>query len=82
MKRVASNVIHVDSVNANNFMQEIFVSFIERYNELLTKPLQIDSGFAKSPDGIGWGADLNLEVLSKYPPVEFKQVESEPCNTL
>ncbi len=62
----------------NAFMQEIFVSFLDRYGEMLTNPLAIEDGHAIPPDGPGWGAELREDVIEKYPPVEFTQVESEP----
>jgi L-alanine-DL-glutamate epimerase-like enolase superfamily enzyme len=62
----------------NSFMQEIFVSFFDRYQEVLTKPIDITDGIATVPDGPGWGADINLEALSKYPPTDFVQIQDEP----
>jgi galactonate dehydratase len=62
----------------NCFMQEIFVSFIDRYQEVLTYPIEITDGYARVPDGPGWGAEIDLEVLAKHPPTEFTQVDSEP----
>ena len=62
----------------NAFMHEIFVSFIERYQELLTSPIDISDGYATVPSGPGWGADIDLDVMAKYPPTDFAQVDSEP----
>lgn len=70
--------LHLDMSIPNCFMQEIFVSFLGRYNEMLSQPIEIDDGHAAPPSGPGWGVDLREDVLAKYPPVEFKQVESEP----
>ena len=59
-------------------MQEIFVSFVDRYEEILTAQIDISDGHARVPDGPGWGAELDLEALAKYPPTDFTQVDSEP----
>jgi len=70
--------LHLDMSIPNAFMQEIFVSFIERYQEVLTNPIDISDGHATVPSGPGWGADIDLDVLAKYPPTDFTQVDSEP----
>ncbi|MCH2515084.1 MAG: mandelate racemase/muconate lactonizing enzyme family protein [Dehalococcoidia bacterium] len=70
--------LHLDMSIPNCFMQEIFVSFIDRYQEVLTYPIEITDGYARVPDGPGWGAEIDLEVLAKHPPTEFTQVDSEP----
>lgn len=70
--------IHFDMSVQNAFMQEIFVSFLERYNQILTKPLVIENGKTRPPDGPGWGTEINEEALAAFPPGEFLQVESEP----
>jgi galactonate dehydratase len=70
--------LHLDMSIPNAFMQEIFVSFIERYQEVLTNPIDISDGHATVPSGSGWGADIDLDVLAKYPPTDFTQVDSEP----
>jgi L-alanine-DL-glutamate epimerase-like enolase superfamily enzyme len=62
----------------NAFLQEIFVSFIDRYKELLTDPINIEDGLATIPSGPGWGADIDTEVLEQYPATDFTQIESEP----
>lgn len=70
--------LHLDMAIPNSFRQEIFVSFVDRYAELLTAPIPIADGQARPPEGIGWGAALREDVLVRYPPVDFKQVDSEP----
>ena len=70
--------LHLDMSIPNAFMQEIFVSFFERYQEVLTNPIDISNGHATVPGGPGWGAEIDLEVLAKYPPTDFIQVDSEP----
>ncbi len=70
--------LHLDMSIPNSFMQEIFVSFFERYQDVLTNPIDITNGVATVPDGPGWGADIDLDALAKYPPTDFTQVEDEP----
>ena len=70
--------LHLQMSIPNSFMQEIFVSFLERYQEILTSPIDITDGHATVPSGPGWGADIDLEQLAKYPPTDFVQVDSEP----
>jgi len=70
--------LHLQMSIPNSFMQEIFVSFLERYQEILTSPIDITDGHATVPTGPGWGADIDLEQLAKYPPTDFVQVDSEP----
>ena len=70
--------LHLDMSIPNCFMQEIFVSFLNRYDELLTQPLALKDGHARPPAGPGWGADLREDVIAANPPVEFTPVESEP----
>jgi galactonate dehydratase len=70
--------LHLQMSIPNSFMQEIFVSFFDRYQEVLTNPIDITDGIATVPDGPGWGADINLEALAKYPPTDFVQIQDEP----
>ncbi|MCS5643455.1 MAG: mandelate racemase/muconate lactonizing enzyme family protein, partial [Dehalococcoidia bacterium] len=70
--------LHLDMSIPNAFLQEIFVSFIDRYKELLTDPINIEDGLATIPSGPGWGADIDTEVLEQYPATDFTQIESEP----
>ena len=70
--------IHFDMSVPNAFMQEIFVSFFDRYNQILTNPLVIENGETKPPAGPGWGSDIDVETLKEFPPGDFLQVESEP----
>jgi len=70
--------IHLGMSIPNIFMQEIFISFIERYKNLLTNPPDINKGFVEISDSPGWGTDLIEDNILKYPPGDFIQVESEP----
>ena len=70
--------LHLDLCIHNSLMQEIFVSSIDRYNEVLTQPIEVIDGYCVPPEGPGWGVDLRADVLEKYPPVPFMPVASEP----
>ena len=70
--------LHLDMCVPNAFMQEVFLNFLPRYNEVLTRPIQIVDGHCTPPDGPGWGVELREDVLRKYPPVSYTPVESEP----
>jgi galactonate dehydratase len=70
--------LHLQMSIPNSFMQEIFVSFLDRYQEIFTSRIDITDGHATVPSGPGWGADIDLEQLAKYPPSDFLQVDSEP----
>ena len=70
--------LHLDMSVPNCFMQEIFVSFLPRYDELLTSPIVFENGHARPPEGPGWGADIREDALASHPPASFTQIESEP----
>jgi len=70
--------LHLQMSIPNSFMQEIFVSFFDRYQDVLTSPIDITDGIATVPDGPGWGADIDLEALAKYTPTDFVQIQDEP----
>ena len=70
--------LHLDLTMPNAFMQEIFVSFLGAYEDVLTNMIPIRDGNATVPDGPGWGTEIDVEALSKYPPCEYITVESEP----
>ena len=69
--------LHLDMCIQNSLMQEIFLSSIERYNEVLTQPIEVMDGYCTPPEGPGWGVDLQEDVLAKYPPVPFTPIESD-----
>ena len=60
--------IHLGMSIPNIFMQEIFISFIDRYKNLLTNPPDINKGFVEISDSPGWGTDLIEDNILKYPP--------------
>ena len=70
--------LHLDMNIPNCFKQEIFVSFLDRYNSVLTNPIPIDDGFAIPPVGAGWGTDIDDSSLKEFPPAEYIPVDSEP----
>lgn len=70
--------LHLDLCIHNCLMQEIFVSSIDQYNELLTQPIQVIDGHCMPPEGPGWGVELREDVMEKYPPNEYIPIESEP----
>lgn len=70
--------LHLDMCIHNSLMQEIFLSSIALYNEVLTRPIAVIDGYCIPPEGPGWGVDLKSDVLAKYPPKPFTPVESEP----
>ena len=66
--------LHLDACVPNCFMQEIFVSFLPLYNEVLTKPIEVENGYLKVPEGPGWGADIREDVVLSHPPRPYSPV--------
>ena len=62
----------------NSLMQEIFVSSIDLYNEVLTQPIEVIDGHCVPPEGPGWGVELREDVMEQHPPKSFTPIESEP----
>ena len=69
--------LQLDASIPNCLMQEIFVSFLPLYNEVLTEPIIIKDGYARLPEGPGWGTDLNEEVIETHPPHSYSPVREE-----
>ena len=69
---------HLDMCIHNSLMQEIFVSSIDRYNKVLTQPIEVIDGHCVPPEGPGWGVELREDVMEQHPPKSFTPVESEP----
>ena len=67
--------LHLDACVPNCFMQEIFVPFLPLYNQMLTKPIEIEDGHLIVPSGPGWGADINEEVVLAHPPQPYDPVD-------
>ena len=70
--------LHLDMSIPNCHMQELFINSLPYYQEVLTKPIQVEDGYGAPPEGPGWGADLKDDVVAAHPPAEFTPVESEP----
>ena len=70
--------LHLDLCIHNSLMQEIFVSSIDRYNKVLTPPIEVIDGHCVPPEGPGWGVDLREDVMEQHPPKSFTPIESEP----
>ena len=70
--------LHLDLCVHNSLMQEIFLSSIDLYNEVLTQPIEVIDGHCVPPEGPGWGVDLKADVIAKHPPKSFTPIESEP----
>ena len=70
--------LHLDLCIHNSLMQEIFVSSIDLYNEILTQPIEVIDGHCVPPAGPGWGVELREDVMEQHPPKSFTPVESEP----
>ncbi len=70
--------LHLDMCVHNSLMQEIFVSSIDRYNKVLTPPIEVIDGHCVPPEGPGWGVDLREDVMEQHPPKSFTPIESEP----
>jgi len=68
--------LHLDMMINNCFMQELILRFLDRYNEVLTEPLEVVDGHCAPPAGPGWGTDLREDVLAQYPPKEYNPVSS------
>ena len=70
--------LHLDLCIHNSLMQEIFVSSIDRYNRVLTQPIEVIDGHCVPPEGPGWGVELREDVMEQHPPKSFTPIESEP----
>ncbi len=68
--------LHLDMMINNCFMQEYILRFEDRYNEMLTRPIEVIDGYCTPPEGPGWGVDLREDVIAKYPPKNYNPVSS------
>lgn len=59
--------VHLDACTPNAVMQELVVSRLPLYNELLTEPLVVKDGYIQLPDGPGWGVDIIPDAEERYP---------------
>ena len=68
--------LHLDTCIPNCLMQEIFVNFMPLYNQVLTRPIEIEDGHARLPEGPGWGTDIKEDVIRAHPPNAYPSVRS------
>lgn len=59
--------VHLDACTPNAVMQELVVSRLSLYNELLTDPLIVEDGYIQLPEGPGWGVDIIPDAEERYP---------------
>ncbi len=62
--------LHLDATIPNFQIQEFFYPYLDKYNEVLTEPIEYQDGFLSIPDRPGLGTDIREDVIAKYPPVE------------
>ena len=73
--------IHLDASTPNFAIQEFFEPYRERYNQLLTHPIEIENGRLVVPDRPGLGADINEAAAAALPPdpaLALRRVINEP----
>ena len=70
--------LHLQTCIQNSLMQELFISVLDLYNEVLTQPLVVENGQCYLQDVPGWGTDLEWEKIKEYPPHEYTPIDSEP----
>ena len=66
--------LHLDTCIPNCFMQEIFLNFLPIYQQMLTVPIEVEDGYARLPEGPGWGTDIREEVIRDHPPLPYSPV--------
>ena len=60
--------MHFDASTPNFAIQEFFPPYLERYNRLLTHPIEVDAGRLIVPDRPGLGGDIREDVAASMPP--------------
>ena len=60
--------LHFDAGAPNFVIQEFFPFYLERYNQLLTHPIEVDSGHLVVRERPGLGADIREDVARAMPP--------------
>ena len=63
--------LQLDACIPNLLIQEFFYPYLERYNQILTVPLEYQDGHLKIPRGPGMGTDINENVIEQYPPMDL-----------
>ena len=67
--------LHLDASIPNCLMQEVFVAFLPLYNEVLTQPIHLEDGYARLPQGPGWGTDIDEDAVRAHPPHDYSPVK-------
>ncbi len=62
--------MHLDATIPNFIIQEFFHPYLERYNQILTEPIQYEDGYLLLSDRPGLGADIDEAAAEKLPPEE------------
>ncbi len=65
--------LHLDACIPNVQIQEFFYPYLERYNQVLTKPIEYRDGYLTIPQGPGLGTDIDEEAIRRYPPMKIPQ---------
>lgn len=62
--------LQLDASIPNVIFQEFFYPYLERYNEILTEPIEYSKdGYLAIPSRPGLGTDINEEAIKRQPPV-------------
>ena len=59
--------MHLDLCIHNSLMQEIFLSSIALYNEVLTQPIAVIDGYCIPPEGPGLGRGFEIGCACEIP---------------
>ncbi len=62
--------LQFDACTPNVIFQEFIYPRLERYNSLLTNPIEYEGGYLKVPTGPGLGTDIVEEAVLAVPPSE------------
>ena len=65
--------LHLDACIPNVQIQEFFYPYLERYNQVLTEPIEYRDGYLTIPQGPGLGTDIDEEAIRRYPPMKIPQ---------
>jgi galactonate dehydratase len=59
---------HLNTATPNFFIHEIFDDFNDDWSkQLLTHSVEVREGHITAPNSLGWGADLNYDLLAEHP---------------
>ncbi len=62
--------LHLDATIPNFIFQEYFPPRVERFNEILTTPIEYADGHVRIPTGPGLGTDIDEKAIARVPPIE------------